>query len=139
MKQPLVFIRLAPFLTKRSALSGKRLAPHSLKVVQQPVGPVHFQIPEVARMLPSFIDAQEASAEPDSVNPQPSLRLQLRCNRPALTDWRFRGDAWIVDQGDGTLAIRLGDYSLTQIAGLPLDLAVLNHILARVWNRRSRR
>ena len=37
------------------------------------------------------------------------------------------------------LAIRLGDYSLTQIAGLPLDLAVLNHILARVWNRRSRR
>ncbi|TMQ33328.1 MAG: hypothetical protein E6K70_13665 [Planctomycetota bacterium] len=90
-------------------------------------------------MLPSFIDAQEASAEPDTANPQPSLRLQLRCNRPALTDWRFRGDAWIVDQGDGTLAIRLGDYSLTQIAGLPLDLAVLNHILARVWNRRSRR
>src|SRR5207244_2256904 len=32
MKQPLVFIRLAPFLTNRSTWSGKRLAPHSLKV-----------------------------------------------------------------------------------------------------------
>jgi hypothetical protein len=54
-------------------------------------------------------------------------------------DRRFTADAWIVDQGDGTLALRLGDYNMTEITGLALDLPSLNQILKRVWERRPRR
>ncbi len=64
--------------------------------------------------------------------------LHLRCVRPSLTDWRFRGDACIVDQGDGTVALRLGDYNLTQITALSLDVPSLNQILGRIWLGRRR-
>ena len=68
-----------------------------------------------------------------------SVHLNLRSVRPSLTDWRFKADAWIVDQGDGTLALRLGDYNFASINGSPFDLPVLNQILERVWHRRPRR
>jgi hypothetical protein len=89
-------------------------------------------------MLPSLVAVKEAPCKSGKAEPELNLKLQLRCIRPALTDWRFRGDAWIVDQGNGTLAVRLGDYNLTEVAGLPLDLPALNQILARIWNRRPR-
>ena len=70
--------------------------------------------------------------------PEPHIDVQLRCVRPSLIDPRFKGDVWIVDQGNGVLALRLGDYSLTQFMGLPLDLPSLNQRLDQVWNRRLR-
>ena len=70
--------------------------------------------------------------------PEPQVNVQLRCVRPSLIDPRFKGDVWIVDQGNGVLALRLGDYSLTQFMGSPLDLPSLNQRLDQVWNRRPR-
>jgi hypothetical protein len=66
------------------------------------------------------------------------LELQVRTVRPSLVDWRFTGDVWIVDEGDGNLAVRLGDYELAHITGLALDLPSLNSTLQHVWNRRPR-
>jgi hypothetical protein len=66
------------------------------------------------------------------------LEFQVRSVRPSLVDWRFTGDVWIVDEGDGNLALRLGDYELAHITGLPLDLPTLNSTLQHVWNRRPR-
>jgi len=64
--------------------------------------------------------------------------IKLRSVRPSLLDPRFTGDAWIVDQGDGLLALQLGDYRLTEFLGLPLDVPSLNERLHQVWNRRPR-
>jgi hypothetical protein len=71
--------------------------------------------------------------------PQPVPDLHLRPVRPSLLDRRFAGDAWVVDQGDGTLAVRLGDYNLVQLTALALDLPSLNQTLGRVWQRRPGR
>jgi hypothetical protein len=65
--------------------------------------------------------------------------LQLRCLRPPFGDGRFTGDAWIIDQGDGILALRLGDYELARIAGLSFDAPSLNQMLDRIWSRRGLR
>jgi hypothetical protein len=69
---------------------------------------------------------------------RPRLELKLRSVRPSLGDMRFTADPWVVDQGDGTLALRLGDYNLTQFTALALDLPSLNHLVDRVWHRRPR-
>src|SRR5437660_7680574 len=76
--------------------------------------------------------------QPAQAESEPQINVQLRCVRPSLIDPRFKGDIWIVDQGNGVLALRLGDYSLTQFMGLPLDLPTLNQRLDQVWNRRPR-
>ena len=68
----------------------------------------------------------------------PYLKLELRCLRPSLGDSRFTADAWIVDEGNGSLVLRLGDYNLAQIAALPFDVPGLNQMLERVWSRRQR-
>jgi hypothetical protein len=73
---------------------------------------------------------------PRRVREQPSL--SYRTMRPSLLDLRFRGDAWIVASGEGTLALCLGTYQLTNFRGLPLDLPSLNQLLDRVRNRRQR-
>jgi len=52
--------------------------------------------------------------------------------RPSLDDYRFKGDAWIADEGNGMLAVRLGDYLLTEIAGLTVDVPTLNHLFGRL-------
>jgi hypothetical protein len=67
-----------------------------------------------------------------------STSLRIPRVRPSLLDCRFTGDAWVIDQGDGTLAVRLGDYNLSQITGLALDVPSLNQLLDRVWHRRPR-
>lgn len=64
--------------------------------------------------------------------------FQLRAVRPSLVDWRFTGDVWIIDDGGGSLALRLGDYELARITGLALDVPSLNSTLQHVWNRRPR-
>jgi hypothetical protein len=66
------------------------------------------------------------------------LEFELRIVRPSLVDWRFTGDVWIIDDGKGNLALRLGDYELARITGLPLDVPSLNSTLQHVWNRRPR-
>jgi hypothetical protein len=82
---------------------------------------------------------QKRRSAKNQVESKPQISIQLRCVRPALIDPRFKGDVWIVDQGNGVLALRLGDYSLTQFLGLPLDLPSLNQRLDQVWNRRPRK
>jgi hypothetical protein len=88
---------------------------------------------------------------PSHCLPPPNIRLVRRLPaqssvpaqevhyvRPSLIDWRFTGDAWIVDEGNGTLALRLGDYDLSRIAGWEFDLPSLNQVLNHIWNRRPR-
>ena len=70
---------------------------------------------------------------------RPTIRLHLRSLRPSLLDWRFKGDAWIVDLGHGMLAVSLGEYELARINGSTLDLPSLNRLLGHLWNRRPRR
>jgi hypothetical protein len=67
-----------------------------------------------------------------------SKPIRIASVRPSLIDWRFTADAWIFEEGDGTLTLRLGDYNLARITGLSLDLPSLNQILNRLWNRRPR-
>jgi len=69
---------------------------------------------------------------------QTKITIKLRSVRPSLLDPRFKGDACIVDQGNGLLALRLGDYSLTEFLGLPLDLPSLNQRLDQLWSHRQR-
>ncbi|HLN31514.1 MAG TPA: hypothetical protein VK395_27480 [Gemmataceae bacterium] len=68
-----------------------------------------------------------------------SLEFKIRSVRPSLVDWRFNGDAWIENGGNGQLALCLGDYEMTHIVGLALDLPSLNQILQNIWNKRPRR
>jgi hypothetical protein len=90
-------------------------------------------------MLPTLCRPPECFRILRRLTPRPSPDLSLRSVRPSLLDRRFTGDAWVVDQGDGTLAVRLGDYNLVQITGLALDLPSLNQTLGRVWQRRPGR
>jgi hypothetical protein len=52
--------------------------------------------------------------------------------RPTVMDRRFRGDAWVEDAHDGTLALCLGNYPLAALQALSLDLPHLNQILDRL-------
>lgn len=64
----------------------------------------------------------------------------LRSTRPSLTDVRFTGDPWVVDQCDGTASVRLDNYRLARIQTLPFDVPSLNHLLLqlRQWQMRRR-
>jgi len=72
---------------------------------------------------------------------RPSRRFRLRIDhpRPTLLDWRFCGDAWIVEQCDGLLALCVGNFPLATIQGSPLDLPSLNQVLDRLRHRFPRR
>jgi hypothetical protein len=63
------------------------------------------------------------------------ITVRPRCLRPSLGDSRFKGDAWIADEGDGTLAMRLGNYCLAEIAGLALDVPTLNQLFDKLRRR----
>lgn len=67
-----------------------------------------------------------------------SRRVVLKACRPALTDLRFKGDAWVVLRGM-VAAVCLGDYSLGQVAASPLDLPSLNRTLEHVRTGQARR
>ena len=67
------------------------------------------------------------------------MNVNVRSARPSLLDRRFTADTCIIDQGDGELILSLGDYKLARITGLSFDLASLNQILGRIWNRPPRR
>jgi hypothetical protein len=62
-----------------------------------------------------------------------------RTSRPALTDLRFKGDAWVIAEEAGTAALYLGNYSLVQIAVSPFDLPSLNRTLQNVRSGKARR
>lgn len=94
--------------------------------------------PEVDRMLPLRCPPKRRrTSSPINFHTHPELLP--RCIRPSLGDSRFKGDAWIADQGDGTLAAHLGDYVLVQIHGLALDLPSLNQVFERIRSVRSGR
>ena len=63
--------------------------------------------------------------QPQRVVPPAPGRKQVRAVRPALSDLRFKGDAWVVDNGDGTASVCLGDYQLGRVQLSPLDLPTL--------------
>jgi hypothetical protein len=69
---------------------------------------------------------------------QPAIDLNLRSVRPSLLDRRFSGDPWIVDQGNGTFALCLGDYHLVWFEGLAVDLPALNRLYHGMRRRRPR-
>jgi len=84
------------------------------------------------RAAPSCQTARPASSAT-------SLEFKIRSVRPSLVDWRFTGDAWIENGGNGSLALCLGDYEMTHIVALALDLPSMNQILQNIWNKRPRR
>jgi hypothetical protein len=63
--------------------------------------------------------------------------LKRRTNRPTILDRRFRGDPWVEDRRDGTLALYLGNYRLANLPGLPLDQPHLNQLLERLRQEKS--
>jgi hypothetical protein len=65
-------------------------------------------------------------------------RVTLKASRPALTDLRFKGDAWVVGRGH-VAAVCLGDYPLGHVAVSPLDLPSLNRTLEQVRTGQARR
>jgi len=71
--------------------------------------------------------------------PARGLAVRVRAVRPALTDLRFKGDAWVVDHADGTASVCLGDYALVRIGVLPLDVPSLNRTLHQVRLGQTRR
>jgi hypothetical protein len=71
--------------------------------------------------------------------PATSHRRKVRAVRPALIDLRFKGDAWVVDQQNGTVSVCLGDYQLLQVLVTPFDVPALNRALAQVRLGQARR
>jgi hypothetical protein len=67
-----------------------------------------------------------------------SPRLNLRLVRPSLLDLRFNGDSWVVDQGEESFKLCLGDYHLASIRGVALDLPSFNRLLDEARHRRPR-
>jgi hypothetical protein len=63
----------------------------------------------------------------------------LRMVRPSLLDQRFTGDSWIVEQGDGSYSICLGDYRLTGIQTIGFDVPSMNNVIERMRHPRHRR
>jgi hypothetical protein len=59
--------------------------------------------------------------------------------RPALIDLRFKGDPWVVDNGDGTASVCLGHYQLLRVEVSPLDLPALNRAFGQVRFGQARR
>jgi len=55
----------------------------------------------------------------------------LRTNRPALTDLRFKEDAWVVSKNDEA-HLFLGDFILSVFPICSFDVPSLNRILLRV-------
>jgi hypothetical protein len=70
---------------------------------------------------------------------QSRVRLHVRKVRPSPLDLRLQGDAWIVDRGDGSLVVCIGDQALAHILGLALDLPSFNQRLDALRHRRPRR
>jgi hypothetical protein len=66
----------------------------------------------------------------DSIHGQALLSGPAR--RPTVTDLRFRGDAWVEDQSDGTFCLCVGNYALAALPGLPFDLPHLNQVFNRL-------
>jgi hypothetical protein len=69
---------------------------------------------------------------------RPARELSFRTVRPSLLDLRFSGDAWIVAGSDGRAAICLGDYCVSNVNVVSLDLPSLNHLFDMMRHRRPR-
>ena len=84
---------------------------------------------------------QLAPAPPSSLlNRHPAVRrTKVRMVRPSPLDLRFKADAWVVDNEDGTASLRLGDYQLLCIGVLEADLASLNRTLYLLRQGQARR
>jgi hypothetical protein len=70
-----------------------------------------------------------------SVSP---INTRIRLVRPSVTDRRFCGDPWIVQEGDNSYLLCLGDYGLSNVEGSELDMPGLNGLLNRIRNRMRR-
>jgi hypothetical protein len=68
-----------------------------------------------------------------------TINLSIRKVQASPFDLRLHGDPWILDRGNGTLAICIGDRPLAQIAALALDVPSLNQRFDVVRHRRPRR
>jgi hypothetical protein len=51
---------------------------------------------------------------------------------------RLRGDVWVYDEGDETLAVYHDDDDMARIRALPVDLPSFNQLLDRARSRRPR-
>jgi hypothetical protein len=54
-------------------------------------------------------------------------------------DLRFKGDPWVVDNGDGTASVCLDAYRLLDLRVSPLDLPGLNRTFAQLRLGQARR
>jgi hypothetical protein len=70
--------------------------------------------------------------------PNSPINTHIRLVRPSVTDRRFCGDPWIVQETDNTYLLCLGDYGLSNVEGLELDMPGLNSLLDRIRNRMRR-
>jgi hypothetical protein len=70
--------------------------------------------------------------------PELPFSIHIRSVRPSITDRRFSGDPWIINEGDNSYLLCLGDYGLANVEGLELDMPGLNGLLDRIRNRKPR-
>src|SRR5262249_53882736 len=71
------------------------------------------------------------------VNPSPKT-LSVRLVPPSVLDLSFRGDLWIIARQDGAFVLCLGDYEVSSLSGLALDLPSLKPLLDSACHRRPR-
>lgn len=78
-------------------------------------------------------------AAPDALSPRRTMRrIVLKATRPALSDLRFKGEPDVIADGGGA-AVRLGRYTLTNVACTALDVASLARTFCGVRTGQARR
>jgi hypothetical protein len=87
-------------------------------------------------MLARSLSAVAAPRKPAS---PAVVQLRLKMLRPSLLDQRFSGDAWIVDRGEGSMAVCLGNYPVSWLEELSLDLPSLNRLFLSLRRLQARR
>jgi hypothetical protein len=90
-------------------------------------------------MLSPRCQRSRGDAKVRQIVSSPKMAIPVRSVRPSLGDCRFTGDACVIDQGDGLLDVRLGDYILVQVAGSPFDVPSLNQVFERIRHAFARR
>lgn len=78
-------------------------------------------------------------SEIDSAMLAVKLSPSLRGIRPSLLDLRFTGDAWVMEDEDGSAAVCLDNYRLTHILSSPFDVPSLNRQFLEMRQGQMRR
>jgi hypothetical protein len=89
--------------------------------------------------MPARLLAVAPSGTQNQMISRSAVSLRIKMIRPSLLDQRFAGDPWIVDRGEGSMAICLGNYPVAWLDELPFDLPALNQLFCSLRRSQARR